>query len=139
MEMPSQNETPSEVYDTWIRELTAAKQKLTDELYSVTAEISAAEQEKQNALKLSVPESLVEHIAEQVQASVDAFFDSAVDDNAILDMFDIELSMGYDNKVEICNIDLSSLSIPVEDFVVAAFEDECVITTSTTEINNATA
>jgi hypothetical protein len=27
-------------------------------------------------------------------------------------------------------IDLSSLSIPVEDFVVAAFEDECVITTS---------
>ena len=44
-------------------------------------------------------------------------------------MFDIELSMGYDNKVEICNIDLSSLNIPVEDFVVAAFEDECVITT----------
>ena len=127
--MPSQNETPSEVYDTWIRELTAAKQKLADELYSVTAEISAAEQEKQNALKLSVPESLVEHIAEQVQASVDAFFDSAVDNNAILDMFDIELSMGYDNKVEICNIDLSSLNIPVEDFVVAAFEDECVITT----------
>ncbi len=126
MEMPSQNETPSEVYDTWIRELTAAKQKLTDELYSVTAEISAAEQEKQNALKLSVPESLVEHIAEQVQASVDAFFDAAQDEP---DMFDIELSMGYDNKVEICNIDLSSLNIPVEDFVVAAFEDECVITT----------
>ena len=124
--MPSQNETPSEVYDTWIRELTAAKQKLTDELYSVTAEISAAEQEKQNALKLSVPESLVEHIAEQVQASVDAFFDAAQDEP---DMFDIELSMGYDNKVEICNIDLSSLNIPVEDFVVAAFEDECVITT----------
>ena len=126
MEMPSQNETPSEVYDTWIRELTAAKQKLTDELYSVTAEISAAEQEKQNALKLSVPESLVEHIAEQVQASVDAFFDAAQDEP---DMFDIELSMGYDNKIEICNIDLSSLSIPVGDFVVAAFEDECVITT----------
>jgi len=126
MEMPSQNETPSEVYDTWIRELTAAKQKLTDELYSVTAEISAAEQEKQKALKLSVPESLVEHIAEQVQASVDAFFDAAQDEP---DMFDIELSMGYDNKVEICNIDLSSLNIPVEDFVVAAFEDECVITT----------
>lgn len=126
MEMPSPNETPSEVYDTWIRELTAAKQKLTDELYSVTAEISAAEQEKQNALKLSVPESLVEHIAEQVQASVDAFFDAAQDEP---DMFDIELSMGYDNKVEICNIDLSSLNIPVEDFVVAAFEDECVITT----------
>mgnify|MGYP003644475066 FL=1 len=126
MEMPSQNETPSEVYDTWIRELTAAKQKLADELYSVTAEISAAEQEKQNALKLSVPESLVEHIAEQVQASVDAFFDAAQDEP---DMFDIELSMGYDNKVEICNIDLSSLNIPVEDFVVAAFEDECVITT----------
>ena len=124
--MPSPNETPSEVYDTWIRELTAAKQKLTDELYSVTAEISAAEQEKQNALKLSVPESLVEHIAEQVQASVDAFFDAAQDEP---DMFDIELSMGYDNKVEICNIDLSSLNIPVEDFVVAAFEDECVITT----------
>lgn len=124
--MPSQNETPSEVYDTWIRELTAAKQKLTDELYSVTAEISAAEQEKQKALKLSVPESLVEHIAEQVQASVDAFFDAAQDEP---DMFDIELSMGYDNKVEICNIDLSSLNIPVEDFVVAAFEDECVITT----------
>ncbi len=128
MEMPSPNETPSEVYDTWIRELTAAKQKLTDELYSVTAEISAAEQEKQNALKLSVPESLVEHIAEQVQASVDAFFDAAQDEP---DMFDIELSMGYDNKVEICSIDLSSLNIPVEDFVVAAFEDECVITTST--------
>jgi hypothetical protein len=127
MEMPSPNETPSEVYDTWIRELTAAKQKLTDELYSVTAEISAAEQEKQNALKLSVPESLVEHIAERVQAAVDAFFDAAQDEP---DMFDIELSMGYDNKVEICNIDLSSLSIPVEDFVVAAFEDMCVITTS---------
>ena len=128
MEMPSQNETPSEVYDTWIRELTAAKQKLADELYSVTAEISAAEQEKQNALKLSVPESLVEHIAEQVQASVDAFFDAAQDEP---DMFDIELSMGYDNKVEICSIDMSSLDIPVEDFVVAAFEDECVIKTST--------
>ena len=128
MEMPSQNETPSEVYDTWIRELTAAKQKLTDELYSVTAEISAAEQEKQNALKPSVPEGLVEHIAERVQAAVDAFFDAAQDEP---DMFDIELSMGYDNKVEICNIDLSSLNIPVEDFVVAAFEDECVIKTST--------
>ena len=126
--MPSPNETPSEVYDTWIRELTAAKQKLTDELYSVTAEISAAEQEKQNALKLSVPESLVEHIAEQVQASVDAFFDAAQDEP---DMFDIELSMGYDNKVEICSIDMSSLDMPVEDFVVAAFEDECVIKTST--------
>ena len=130
MEMPSQNETPSEVYDTWIRELTAAKQKLADELYSVTAEISAAEQEKQNALKLSVPESLVEHIAEQVQASVDAFFESAVDNNAILDMFDIELSMGYDNKVEICSIDMSSLNIPVEDFILAAFEDMCVIKAS---------
>ena len=128
--MPSTNETPSEVYDTWIRELTAAKQKLTDELYSVTAEISAAEQEKQNALKLSVPESLVEHIAEQVQASVDAFFDAAVDDNAVLDMFDIELSMGYDNKVEICSIDMSALELNVEDFVVAAFEDMCVIKTS---------
>jgi hypothetical protein len=131
MEMPSINETPSEVYDTWIRELTAVKQKLADELYSVTAEINAAEQKKQNALKPSVPESLVEHIAEQVQASVDAFFDAAVDDNAILDMFDIELSMGYDNKVEICSIDLSSLNLNVEDFVVAAFEDMCVIKTST--------
>jgi hypothetical protein len=132
MEMPSPNETPSEVYDTWIRELTAAKQKLTDELYSVTAEISAAEQEKQNALKPSVPESLVEHIAERVQAAVDAFFDAAQDEP---DMFDIELSMGYDNKVEICNIDLSSLSIPVEDFVVAAFEDMCVITTSAADVS----
>jgi hypothetical protein len=127
MEMPSPNETPIEVYDTLIRELTAVKQKLTNELYSVTAEIDAAEQEIQNALKPSVPESLVEHIAERVQAAVDAFFDAAQDEP---DMFDIELSMGYDNKVEICNIDLSSLSIPVEDFVVAAFEDECVITTS---------
>ena len=127
MEMPSQNETPSEVYDTWIRELTAAKQKLTDELYSVTAEISAAEQEKQNALKPSVPESLVEHIAERVQAAVDAFFDAAQDEP---DMFDIELSMGYDNKVEICSIDMSSLNIPVEDFILAAFEDMCVIKAS---------
>jgi hypothetical protein len=127
MEMPSPNETPIEVYDTLIRELTAVKQKLTNELYSVTAEIDAAEQEIQNALKPSVPESLVEHIAERVQAAVDAFFDAAQDEP---DMFDIELSMGYDNKVEICNIDLSSLRIPVEDFVVAAFEDECVITTS---------
>jgi hypothetical protein len=127
MEMPSPNETPIEVYDTLIRELTAVKQKLTNELYSVTAEIDAAEQEIQNALKPSVPESLVEHIAERVQAAVDAFFDAAQDEP---DMFDIELSMGYDNKVEICNIDLSSLSIPVEDFVIAAFEDECVITTS---------
>jgi hypothetical protein len=116
MEMPSPNETPIEVYDTLIRELTAVKQKLTNELYSVTAEIDAAEQEIQNALKPSVPESLVEHIAERVQAAVDAFFDAAQDEP---DMFDIELSMGYDNKVEICNIDLSSLSIPVEDFVVA--------------------
>ena len=127
MEMPSPNETPIEVYDTLIRELTAVKQKLTNELYSVTAEIDAAEQEIQNALKPSVPESLVEHIAERVQAAVDTFFDAAQDEP---DMFDIELSMGYDNKVEICNIDLSSLRIPVEDFVVAAFEDECVITTS---------
>ena len=127
MEMPSPNETPIEVYDTLIRELTAVKQKLTNELYSITAEIDAAEQEIQNALKPSVPESLVEHIAERVQAAVDAFFDAAQDEP---DMFDIELSMGYDNKVEICNIDLSSLSIPVEDFVIAAFEDECVITTS---------
>jgi hypothetical protein len=132
MEMPSPNETPIEVYDTLIRELTAVKQKLTNELYSVTAEIDAAEQEIQNALKPSVPESLVEHIAERVQAAVDAFFDAAQDEP---DMFDIELSMGYDNKVEICNIDLSSLSIPVEDFVVAAFEDMCVITTSAADVS----
>ena len=46
MEMPSPNETPSEVYDTWIRELTAAKQKLADELYSV--QLKLALQSKKN-------------------------------------------------------------------------------------------
>lgn len=126
------NQSPSQVYDTVIAELTALKQKLTNELNSVTTEISGAEQEKQNALKHSVPESIVENIAERVQASVDAFFDSAQDEPGV---FDIELSMGYDNKVEICNIDLSCLNVPIEDFILQAFEDECVITTPSDDVD----
>jgi len=124
---PSTNQTPNQVYDTWIAELTASKQKLTDELYSVTAEINAAEQEKQNANKHKIPESLVEAISEQVQASVQAF----LDDFNTIGTYDIELSIGYDNKIEVEHIDISSIHIPVDDFISQAFEDECVITAST--------
>lgn len=124
---PSTNQTPNQVYDTWIAELTASKQKLTDELCSVTAEINAAEQEKQNANKHKIPESLVEAISEQVQASVQAF----LDDFNTIGTYDIELSIGYDNKIEVEHIDISSIHIPVDDFISQAFEDECVITNST--------
>ena len=128
MIIPSTSQTPSQVYDTWIAELTASKQKLADELYSVTAEINAAEQEKQNANKHKIPENLVEAISEQVQCAVQAFLDD-LGSNA--SAFDVELSIDYDNKINVENIDLSSIHIPVEDFISQAFEDECVITTST--------
>ena len=100
-------------------EIEAARQEIVDlmeKIADVGTEINAIK-------KVSVPRDVLVSIINSAQSCVES---------ALLDIdsseLEVELSMGYNNQVEVDCIDLSSIDLDLEDFLMQEFEEVFNIT-----------
>jgi hypothetical protein len=95
-------------------DIEAAQQSIAD----LMQKVAAADAEIDAVSKISVPRDVLVSIINSVQSSVE----EAIQDISSCDV-EVELSMGYNNQVEVDGIDLSNVDLDLEDFLMQEFEE----------------
>jgi hypothetical protein len=95
-------------------DIEAAQQSIAD----LMQKVAAADAEIDAVSKISVPRDVLVSIINSVQSSVE----EAIQDISSGDV-EVELSMGYNNQVEVDGIDLSNVDLDLEDFLMQEFEE----------------